>query len=478
MAKKQQTRKAAPSKKVAKAFKKAAAKTQPKATKEKQPKASPKKQTNSSTSAAVKRDAPATPLSEICADPRNPRRRAITLETDSGLHDLAESIAKFGDVLEPLIVRQRTKAELKEDGFIDGPPYMLISGHRRMAAAKLAGIDRLHCIVWENISPAEAFEMQLVENLHRADLLPTEEASAYQRMSEELGYTHREISLRVGRSEKHILRYLKFCNLPEDFKAELDSGEISIQKALFFCSLPDKTAEGIMKCGRHWLAHDFTFGEFKENVLKSFLADLEGSHIQFKLDGKYGNLPKCTECPHKGTQPELFAEYASESKCPFAECFREKTRLAQAQKAKAQAKNKPAKQEAEEDEEQESTSSGVDWQKEFAIRQAVRMAAARWYSDKLMERGIKPTDVFFDNFGGHFFLDKEPEELYVQYCGKNCDELKDAGTYEEILKALIINYLYNEVDKNGDDLAEWLGCGECPDDVLQKARAEAMGIKK
>ena len=480
MAKKQQTRKAAPSKKVVKAIKKAAAKTQPKASPKKQ------KQKNNQASATVKRDAPATLLSEICTDPRNPRRRAITPENDAGLQELAGSIAKFGDVLEPLIVRQRTKEELKEATFEDGgsqEPYMLISGHRRKAAAELAGIDRLHCIVWENISPAEAFEMQLVENLHRADLLPTEEASAYQRMSEELGYTHKEISLRVGRSEKHILRYLKLYNLPEKLKNKLDNGETSIQKVLFFCSLPEKTAEEVLKDGDRYFNYSWNFESFKETILRSYIEDLDGN-LPFKLDGKYGKLPKCTECPHKGSHPELFAEFVKEDKCPFAECFREKQRLAEEaeeQKRKAKAKAQAAKQGAESDEDDDDTDgskSESSWELNRKIERYVDSAKIDWYIDKLIAKhGINATDIF-NKFFDDEFLSSWYDELYSKYIGKNIAELKRRGTWEEILKARIISSIGDDSYNNDEGLCEWIGCDECPDEVLVKAREEAMGISK
>ncbi|GBU23798.1 chromosome partitioning protein ParB [Fibrobacteria bacterium R8-3-H12] len=396
---------------------------------------------------------------------------------------MSDSIAKFGDVLEPLIIRQRTKEEIKKDGIFPDAPYMLISGHRRLAAAKLAGLQALHCIVWENISPAEAFEMQLVENLHRADLLPMEEAQAYQRMSEELGYTHKEISLRVGRSEKHILRYIKLNSLADDLKEEIDSGETSIQKALFLCSLPEKTMSELLNYHRSFLAHDFSFAEFKEAIQRNYIADLN-DNLPFKLNGKYGSLPKCTECPHKGTQPELFEEFIKEDKCPYSICFRDKKRIAMEEeaKAKAQAKHKGAEQqEAEEDEEPENwrpKEDQRDWEQDQRIQKAVGKVQEEWYVDKLFAKGINATDVFkASSFGYYNFIDDEYDSLFIKYIGKNSQELETNGTYEEILKAKIIDLICESIGDE-EELGEWLNCEQCPDELLQKARAEAMGVKK
>jgi len=433
---------------------------------------------------AVKRDAPATLLSDICTDPRNPRRRAITLETDAGLQELADSISKFGDVLEPLIIRQRTKEELREAGSKDKQPYMLISGHRRMAAAKLVGIEALHCILWENISPAESFEMQLVENLYRVDLFPTEEAFAYQRMSDEFGYTHKEISLRVGKSEKHILRYLKLNSLPDYFKEDLDSGETTIQKALFLLSLPKKTMMNILDENRYWLSQNYKFDDFQNAVQRTYIEDLT-DNLPFKLDGKYGDLPKCTECPHKGSHSaELFAEYIKKDKCPYAFCFRDKAEMAAKQKANVKTKTVKRKIDAEEEEygddndskTQTSDSSDNFWKKHKAIQNAKRS----WYLEKLMaKRVFIPTDIFtIVNIVDYIYLDEDFAEFILQYIGKSIDELKQSGTPEELIKAKIIDSVCIASNGYEDEIIKWLGCERCPDKVLQKARSEAIGIKK
>ncbi|MDR2554141.1 MAG: ParB/RepB/Spo0J family partition protein [Fibromonadaceae bacterium] len=463
MAKKQQNSKAL-SKKASKAFKKAAAETQ-----------------TNNLSAAAKRETRRLPISEICTDPQNPRRRAITPENDPGLQDLADSIAKFGDVLEPLIVRLRTEEEREGDGFFPDCPYMLISGHRRKAAAKLAGIETLHCVVWENISPAEAFEMQLVENLHRADLLPTEEALAYQRMISELHYTYKEISLRVGRSDKHILRYLRLQMLPEELKAKIDSGECSIQKALFLCSLPEGIVEKILDGYDYLLGSSMTYNSFKDALFRTFIKDLDGD-LPFKLDGKYGSLPKCTECPHKGSHPELFAEYAEDDKdkCPLKQCFREKEAIAEEQREKAKAKAQAKKGNAREDEDNANDddddnegSSGNDY---WDQHKAVRQARAAWYLDKLIAiRGLNVFDLFVECMENDDFLDDDWDDLYKQHTSKTSAELQQSGTPEEILKAKLISDFCNKAsDYDEDEMVKWLGCEECPDEVLNRARVAAL----
>ena len=87
---------------------------------------------------ATHRDAPAMRLGNICPDPRNARRLEITPENDPKLLELADGIKQFGDVIEPIVVRLRPEDSLQGDYYPECH-YMLISGHRRLAAAKLAG---------------------------------------------------------------------------------------------------------------------------------------------------------------------------------------------------------------------------------------------------------------------------------------------------------------------------------------------------
>ncbi|GBU26133.1 hypothetical protein R83H12_02824 [Fibrobacteria bacterium R8-3-H12] len=117
----------------------------------------------------------------------------------------------------------------------------------------------------------------------------------------------------------------------------------------------------------------------------------------------------------------------------------------------------------------------VDWQLEQRIRNAVDDTRAEWYVDKLIEKGIKAIDIFA--LGNDYFIDDDWDAFYLKHIGKTTAELHDNGTYEEILKAKIIQRIADDFcDEN--TIIEWLNCEQCPDELLQKARAEAMGVKK
>jgi len=170
--------------------------------------------------------------------------------------------------------------------------------------------------------------MQLIENLHRADLSYIEEAEAYKRMKEELGYNYDEIALRVGKSEKHIGRYIKLLTLPDEILQKIDKGDLTLSKALFLCSLNQKIMEDIISSKTHWFSPSYTLSEFKEAILRSFMINLSNTHIHFDLKKKYidddfQEWPACTKCYSK-KQMTLFEDFNNEEQCPYAPCFRAK----------------------------------------------------------------------------------------------------------------------------------------------------------
>lgn len=417
------------------------------------------------------------PLGDICPDLRNSRRYEITPENDPKLLELADSIKQFGNVIEPIVVRLRSEEDI-EGGYCPECRYMLISGHRRLAAAKLAGLSTIHCSVWENLTDKEAFEMQLVENLHRLDLLPSEEATAYKRMKEELGYPLAEIALRVGKSEKHVGRYLKLLTLPDGLVLKIDQGDLSIAKALHLCSLPEVVLKDIIENRPSLLRADVNAIEMKERIISMYMNVLS-SDILFDKKIKYTSSdgtvwPACSKCPHKN-QKLLFDEFEQPNACPYSPCFTAKQQLAMAaQESDDEEEEQEEAHEDSEDGESESyTHKPAKWETEQKIRQAVADAKAGWYLDKLMEKGIAAVDVFpLDSD----FLDNN---LFIQqHIGKEISELKQSGTYEEILKAKVISELVNEADYNEDEVVEWLHCEQCPEEVLQAARHKAMGVDK
>src|SRR6266567_397851 len=183
------------------------------------------------TKTAPTKTAPATapPAPRLEVLPVGQIRTGPNVRTALGdLKELAASIKALG-VIEPLIVEP------------NGKGYRVIAGHRRLAAAKVAGLRQVPAIV-RTVEDAERIELQLIENLQRADLSPTEEASAFERLITEHGYTHRKLGERIGRSQGHISKRLSLLTLPATEQAAVDSGRISIEGGLELTKLAGEPA--------------------------------------------------------------------------------------------------------------------------------------------------------------------------------------------------------------------------------------------
>lgn len=167
------------------------------------------------------------PIEKLTPAPENPRR-------DVGdVTELAASIAAVG-ILEPLVVTQ------------DNGAYLVVAGARRFAAAKVAGLQEVPCIVRDLDERARA-EVMLVENLQREDLAPLEEASAYHHLME-LGHSQHQLAERIGRSQSHISKRLALLELPAKARKAVDSGGIALGDALELTKLlphPERLARAV-----------------------------------------------------------------------------------------------------------------------------------------------------------------------------------------------------------------------------------------
>jgi ParB family chromosome partitioning protein len=142
-----------------------------------------------------------------------PRRRF----TDEDLAELAESIKSQG-ILQPLLVRQ------------DETGYELITGERRLRAAKRAGLTQVPVLI-KRVNNDKLLEMAIVENIQREDLNPVEEAEAYHRLITQLKLTQDQASARVGKSRSAVANFLRLRQLPDQIKAGITDGTLSMGHA-------------------------------------------------------------------------------------------------------------------------------------------------------------------------------------------------------------------------------------------------------
>ncbi len=137
------------------------------------------------------------PVTAISPNPRQPRR---TFDEDA-LDELAESIKQVG-LLQPVVVRAT------------GPGrYELVMGERRWRASQRAGLTEIGAIV-KQTQDDDLLRDALIENLHRQQLDPLEEAAAYQQLLDDFGATHEQLAQKIGRSRPHISNTLRLLNLP------------------------------------------------------------------------------------------------------------------------------------------------------------------------------------------------------------------------------------------------------------------------
>ncbi|WP_250258402.1 ParB/RepB/Spo0J family partition protein [Dermabacter sp. Marseille-Q3180] len=166
------------------------------------------------------------PISEIRENPRNPR----TVFDDDELDELAYSLREVG-VLQPIVVRPVTDS-------VDGEPFEIVMGERRWRAAKRAGLESIPAIV-RSTADDDLLRDALLENLHRSQLNPLEEAAAYGQLLEDFNCTQDELADRIGRSRPQISNTLRLLRLPPLVQRRLQSGALSAGHARALLGLDD-----------------------------------------------------------------------------------------------------------------------------------------------------------------------------------------------------------------------------------------------
>jgi ParB family chromosome partitioning protein len=163
------------------------------------------------------------PVQSIEANPHQPRVHF----DESALSELTDSIRAIG-VLQPILVRQLAEGK-----------YQLIAGERRWRAATRAGLATVPAVVRPTDDIASV-EQALVENLHRQDLTPLEEASAYQQLMDDFAFTHEKIATRVGKSRSAITNALRLLTLPPSIQHLLADGRLAAGHAKAILGTPDR----------------------------------------------------------------------------------------------------------------------------------------------------------------------------------------------------------------------------------------------
>ncbi|GBE63978.1 putative chromosome-partitioning protein ParB [Mycobacterium sp. MFM001] len=157
-------------------------------------------------------------------NPRQPRQ----VFDDESMAELVHSIREFG-LMQPIVVRAL-------GGSQDGQRYQLVMGERRWRAAQQAGMTAIPAIVRET-GDDNLLRDALLENIHRVQLNPLEEAAAYQQLLDEFGVTHDELAARIGRSRPLITNMIRLLRLPIAVQRRVAAGVLSAGHARALLSL-------------------------------------------------------------------------------------------------------------------------------------------------------------------------------------------------------------------------------------------------
>ena len=197
------------------------------------------------------------PANAIAPNPKQPRSRF----DDDTLRELAASIREVG-ILQPIVVRRT------------GQGYEVVTGERRLRAAKLAGLATVP-VVLRDSDDADLLREALIENIHREDLNPIELGEAFRQLLDELGLKQEELADRVGVSRSHIANTIRLLALPLEVQQLLTDDRISAGHARALLALGDQ--EAITSLSLRVAAEDLSVRETEEIVRRFIEAPAEAT---------------------------------------------------------------------------------------------------------------------------------------------------------------------------------------------------------
>ncbi len=193
---------------------------------------------------------------EVDTDLLRPNRfQPRTTIDESKVEELARSIRSNG-IIQPIVVRK-----------VDNG-YEIIAGERRWRAAQTIGLLKVPVVVRE-ISEDRLLAVALIENIQREDLNPIEEAVAYRRLADDYHLTQEQIADAVGKDRSSIANFLRLLRLPQEIRASVSGGALSMGHARALLALPDEAAQ--LRVGRDIVAKNLSVRETEALVKKAAL---------------------------------------------------------------------------------------------------------------------------------------------------------------------------------------------------------------
>jgi len=272
------------------------------------------------------------PIGAIEISKTNPRKHF----DEAKLAELTESVIRYG-VLQPILVRPMWR-----DGDGNIKTFELVAGERRFRATRNAGFEDIPAVVRE-LDDKQALEVQVIENLQRADLEPLEEAEGYATLIRQHGYDADTLAEKIGKSRSYVYSRIKLIELCAPAKKALEQGVISHSTALLIARIPDQklqTAATQTIVGNQSMRDPMSFRAAKEFIERNYMLRLAEASFQ-KDDATL--VPKagpCTTCVFRtGNSTELFGDIKSADVCTKPPCYEAK-QDAQWQRLSSEAKER------------------------------------------------------------------------------------------------------------------------------------------
>jgi ParB/RepB/Spo0J family partition protein len=281
------------------------------------------------------------PLEHIVTSLTNPRKHFDATK----LAELADSIRASG-VHQPVLVRPLPGDRLADTAHLEPrPQWELVSGERRVRASIMAELDTIPAMV-RALSDDQTLEIQIVENLQRADLQPLEEAEGY----EHLMTRHHpplnadEVAAKIGKSRSYVYARLKLLDLGTEGREALRDGAIEPSVALLLARIPDtkRQAEALEQVRGDPSAYDpdpMSARDAAAYIQRDFMLKLANARFSTTDADLVPSAGSCKVCPKRtGANPDLFADVKGADVCTDTACYHQKEQAhADAQLAQAHA---------------------------------------------------------------------------------------------------------------------------------------------
>jgi len=230
------------------------------------------------------------------------------------LKELAASIKEKG-VIEPIIIRPANGK------------YEVVCGERRFRASQMAGVTTIPAVIKE-LDEKQAIEYQIIENLHREDVHPLEEAEAYELLINKHGYkTVEDLAVKVGKSKGYVYGRLKLCELIPDNRKLFYEGKLSPSVALLIARIPPHLQKEAGKKASSGGSDNepMSYRRAQEFISNEFMLVLKAAPFDTDDAMLVESTGSCTMCSKRtGNQKELFPDIASADVCTDPVCFKSK----------------------------------------------------------------------------------------------------------------------------------------------------------